>query len=79
MKNFEKVEVSSRQAWREWLADHYEQTESIWLITYKKHTGDRYLSYDLIVEEALCFGWIDSLPRKLVEDRTMLLISPRKP
>jgi len=79
MKNFEKVEVSSRQAWREWLSDHYEQTESIWLITYKKHTGDRYLPYDHIVEEALCFGWIDSLPRKLDEDRTMLLISPRKP
>lgn len=79
MKDFEQVEVTSRAAWRNWLADHHQQPESIWLVTYKKHTGDRYLAYDAIVEEALCFGWIDSLPRRLDEDRTMLLLSPRQP
>ena len=78
MKDFEQVEVSSREAWRAWLAINHTQTESIWLVTYKKHTGDRYVSYDEIVEEALCFGWIDSLPRRLDSDRTMLLLSPRK-
>lgn len=78
MKSYENVEVLTRQAWRDWLASHYQQADSIWLITYKKHT-DHYLSYDAIVEEALCYGWIDSLPRKLDSDRTMLLISPRKP
>lgn len=91
MKDFEKVEVTSRQQWRDWLAVYHLQKESIWLVTHKKHTdkkhadagGDpttaRYLPYDAIVEEALCFGWIDSLPRRLDEDRIMLLLSPRKP
>lgn len=79
MKQFEQVEVTSRDQWRTWLANHHTQTDSIWLVTYKKHTGNRYLSYDDIVEEALCFGWIDSLPRKLDADRTMLLLSPRRP
>ena len=76
---FEQVEVTTRKQWRSWLDANHSQTQSIWLITYKKHTGDRYLSYDSIVEEALCFGWIDSLPRKLDRDRTMLLLSPRRP
>ena len=79
MKQFEQVEVTSREQWRTWLTNHHTQTESIWLVTYKKHTGSRYLAYDDIVEEALCFGWIDSLPRKFDADRTMLLLSPRRP
>lgn len=79
MQALEKVEVTSRKEWRNWLTAHFQQTQSIWLVTYKKHTGDHYLPYDAIVEEALCFGWIDSLPRRLDEDRTMLLLSPRKP
>ncbi|MEM1240821.1 MAG: YdeI/OmpD-associated family protein [Cyanobacteria bacterium P01_H01_bin.26] len=79
MKQFEQVEVTSRRQWRAWLANNHTQTDSIWLVTYKKHTGSRYLSYDAIVEEALCFGWIDSLPRKLDANRTMLLLSPRRP
>lgn len=78
MKGFEKVDVSSRHAWREWLAAHHEQTESIWRCTDKKHTGDRYLAYDDIVEDVLCFGWMDTVPRKLDKGPTMLLISSRK-
>ena len=79
LDQLEQVEVESRQALRSWLAENYTQSDSIWLVTYKKHTGDRYVAYNAIVEEALCFGWIDSLPRRLDEDRTMLLLSPRKP
>ncbi len=48
-------------------------------MTYKKHYGDKYVAYDDIVEEALCFGWIDSLPRKLDRDRTLLWLAPRQP
>lgn len=73
-----QVEVDSRAALRAWLVAHHQQPGSIWLVTWKK--GDpRYLGYDEIVEEALCFGWIDSLPRKLDEKRTMVRLSPRKP
>ncbi len=78
MDNYQRVEVTSREQWRNWLVDNHQQLESIWLVTYKKHTRDRYLAYDEIVEEALCFGWIDSLPRKLDSERTMLLLSPRR-
>ncbi len=78
MNDLQKVEVLSRQEWRDWLKNNHEQSESIWLVTHKKHTN-HYLAYNAIVEEALCFGWIDSLPRKLDENRTMLLLSPRQP
>ncbi|MEO1477440.1 MAG: hypothetical protein AAFV01_02565 [Bacteroidota bacterium] len=64
----DRVEVTSRAAWRAWLAANHEQPDGIWLVTFKKHTGERYVDYDSIVEEALCFGWIDSLPRKLDAD-----------
>ena len=74
LDHYEQVEVVSRQAWRDWLAANYQQGESIWLITYKKHTGNRYLPYDAIVEEALCFGWIDSVPRRLDADLSLIHI-----
>lgn len=76
---YEHVEVTSRAQWRAWLKAHYRQTASIWLVTYKKHCGEKYLAYDDIVEEALCFGWVDSLPNKLDADRKKLLLSPRRP
>jgi uncharacterized protein YdeI (YjbR/CyaY-like superfamily) len=72
-----QVEVKSRAALRAWLASHYADKISIWLVTYKK-PSPFYLPYDAIVEEALCFGWIDSLPRKLDVERTKLRLSPRK-
>lgn len=75
----ERVEVHSRAEWRAWLKMHHTRTEGIWLVTHKKHVVDKHLTNADIVEEALCFGWIDSLPRKLDADRTMLYISPRKP
>lgn len=76
--DFERVQVASRAEWRSWLEANHKQTASIWLVTFKKSAGDRHLPYNQIVEEALCFGWVDSLPRKLDEMRTMLLLSPRK-
>ena len=72
-----QVTVASRDEWRNWLTVNHRQTESIWLVTWKK--GDpRSLPYDQLVEEALCFGWVDSLTRKLDETRSMLLLSPRR-
>ncbi len=78
MKDKQRFTAKTRQEWRSWLADNYAQNEGIWLITSKKNSGMPYLSYNDIVEEALCFGWIDSLGRKLDERRTMLYCSPRK-
>ncbi|MEQ8822457.1 MAG: YdeI/OmpD-associated family protein [Sumerlaeia bacterium] len=77
--HLDRVTVETREEWRAWLAANHGQAESIWLVTYKKGASKPYLSYDEIVEEALCFGWVDSLPRKLDDERTMRLLSPRKP
>ncbi|MGB3517005.1 MAG: YdeI/OmpD-associated family protein [Elainellaceae cyanobacterium] len=77
-ENFEKVKVTSTQELREWLASNHSQTESIWLVTYKKHIGDKYVSVQDILDEVLCFGWIDGIRRKLDDDRTMQMISPRQ-
>jgi uncharacterized protein YdeI (YjbR/CyaY-like superfamily) len=74
----QRVEVTSRKSLRAWLLKNHQQTDSIWLVTWKKG-DDRHVPYTEIVDEALCFGWIDSLPRKLDDTRTMLRLSPRKP
>ncbi|MGF1515538.1 MAG: YdeI family protein [Elainellaceae cyanobacterium] len=69
----------TRDDWRAWLRENHLRAENVWLITYKKSSGQPTLSYDDAVEEALCFGWIDSVPRKLDEARKMLYFAPRKP
>lgn len=76
--DYPRVEIESRGAWRRWLARHHARAESVWLVTWKKGRGP-HVPYAEIVEEALCFGWVDSLPRRLDESRTMLLLSPRRP
>ncbi|MEN0003556.1 MAG: YdeI/OmpD-associated family protein [Bacteroidota bacterium] len=78
-KDLNRFYPPTRQAWRDWLAQHHASSPGIWLIYYKKHTGAPTVSYDEAVEEALCFGWIDSKPNKLDEDRYMQLFTPRKP
>lgn len=69
----------SRAAWREWLSEHHEQAAGVWLIFYKKGTGQPTLTYDEAVREALCFGWIDSRPAKIDAERHALKFTPRKP
>lgn len=77
-ENFKKVEVQSQAELRAWLAAHHTQKESIWLVTYKKSTPDKYVSTGAVLDEVLCFGWIDGIRRKLDADRTMQLIGPRR-
>lgn len=69
----------SRAEWRAWLAENHTRTQGIWLISYKKATGQPRVEYDEAVEEALCFGWIDSKGNKLDDERSMLWFAPRKP
>jgi uncharacterized protein YdeI (YjbR/CyaY-like superfamily) len=64
--------------WRAWLEANSAATVSVWLVVHKKSSPDFAFPLDQAVEEALCFGWIDSLPRKLDDRRSMLLFSPRK-
>jgi uncharacterized protein YdeI (YjbR/CyaY-like superfamily) len=78
MADHERVEVTSREDLRRWLEENHGRPDSIWLVTFRKSAGP-VLPYDAIVEEALCFGWVDSLPRALDDTRTMLRLSPRRP
>jgi uncharacterized protein YdeI (YjbR/CyaY-like superfamily) len=79
MKITETLYVKDAKAWRAWLRKHYKTKPEIWLIYYKKKTGKPRISYNDAVEEALCFGWIDSIQKRLDEDRTVQRFSPRKP
>ncbi len=77
-ENFALVEISSATQLREWLQKNHSQKESIWLVTHKKEITDKYVSTQEILDEILCFGWIDGIRRKLDEHKTMQLISPRQ-
>ena len=73
------LDVKSVTAWRAWLARHHQSESEVWLIFYKRHTGQPSIDYDDAVCEALCFGWIDSLIRRLDDDRYARKFTPRKP
>lgn len=70
--------VPDREQWRAWLEANHETATEIWLVNYKKHTGAPSVPYDDAVEEALCFGWIDSTARKVDDDRFAQRYTPRK-
>jgi uncharacterized protein YdeI (YjbR/CyaY-like superfamily) len=67
-----------RAAWREWLDQHHSSETELWLMFYKKHTGVPSVTYQEAVEEAICFGWIDGMLRRLDEDRYIQKFTPRK-
>ena len=69
----------SEAAWRAWLAANHTREEGVWLIRFKAGASRSNLALEAAIRQALCFGWIDSLPRALDEERTMLYFAPRKP
>jgi uncharacterized protein YdeI (YjbR/CyaY-like superfamily) len=73
------VQPETLADWRAWLVANHVHKEGVWLITYKKSSGKPRIDYEEAVEEALCFGWIDSKGNKLDEERTMLWFAPRRP
>jgi uncharacterized protein YdeI (YjbR/CyaY-like superfamily) len=70
--------VTNREDWRNWLEEHYGIEKEIWLVYYRKETGFARIPYNEAVEEALCFGWIDSIIKSLDEERTVQRFSPRQ-
>jgi len=68
-----------RQAWRDWLKEHYQDEKEVWLVYYRKQADRPRIPYNDAVEEALCFGWIDSTVKHLDQDRIAQRFSPRKP
>ncbi len=79
MKQHGNIFVETIEELRNWLEKNHTQSESVWLIRYKKASGKALLKYGDIVDELLSYGWVDSLPRSLDDEKTMLLISPRNP
>jgi uncharacterized protein YdeI (YjbR/CyaY-like superfamily) len=75
---FRTLTVKDRKTWRAWLSKNHAKLKEIWLVFYKKHTGKPTIAYEDAVQEALCFGWIDSTVRKIDEERYMQLFTPRK-
>ena len=73
------LRVRSRREWRAWLDKHHASSPGVWFVFYKAHTGVKSVPYEDVVREALCFGWIDSLIKRLDDDRYALKITPRKP
>lgn len=69
----------SREKWRKWLSKNYNKEKEIWLIYYKKTTGKPSIPYNDAVEEALCFGWIDSIEKSIDSERFAGRFTPRKP
>jgi len=77
-EDYKSTHPKSRRDWRKWLERNHSTSPGIWLVYYKKESGKRKFDYADAVEEALCFGWIDSLPKKIDDERSALKFTPRK-
>lgn len=78
-KDIETIYPQNPLQWREWLEKNHLDTDAVWVIFYKKESGQPTLSWSESVDEALCFGWIDSLKKKLDDERSVQFFSKRKP
>lgn len=72
------VLVRTLDAWRDWLDRHHASASEVWLIFHKKHTGVESIAYKDARDEALCFGWVDSLVKRLDDRRYALKFTPRR-
>ena len=70
--------IKASSEWRKWLSINHNKVEEVWLIFYKKVTGKASMDYEAAVEEALCFGWIDSIVKKIDEEKYARKFTPRK-
>jgi uncharacterized protein YdeI (YjbR/CyaY-like superfamily) len=77
MEPKETLYFTNREDWRVWLEKNYDKKKEVWLIYYKKHTGIPTIPYDDAVEEALCFGWIDSTLKRIDDEKHMQRYTPR--
>jgi uncharacterized protein YdeI (YjbR/CyaY-like superfamily) len=78
MKKRELLYIANRQDWRIWLENHHDKKKEIWLIYYKKHTGKPRIPYDDAVEEAICFGWIDTTVKRIDDEKFAQKFTPRQ-
>jgi uncharacterized protein YdeI (YjbR/CyaY-like superfamily) len=75
---YERIHPETRAEWRAWLQDHHDHSAGVWVVQWRTVTGRNRLGYSDLVEEALCFGWIDSRARRLDDERSMITMTPRR-
>ena len=73
------LHVETQEEWRTWLDRNHEDSRGVWLVSWKKATGKPFVPYTKTVDEALCFGWVDSRTNRLDDERAMRLFTPRNP
>jgi uncharacterized protein YdeI (YjbR/CyaY-like superfamily) len=73
------LHVKSAEEWHAWLSDHHQSETEVWLVFHKRHTGKPSVAYEAALDEALCFGWVDSLIKRLDDERYARKFTPRKP
>ena len=78
-KTLKTLDVQTLEQWRSWLADHHGSESEVWLVFHKRHTGRTCIAYEDALDEALCFGWVDSLVKRLDDARYGRKFTPRKP
>jgi uncharacterized protein YdeI (YjbR/CyaY-like superfamily) len=78
MAELELLDVRTRAQWRAWLGKHHASSRGVWMVFHKTHTDVKSMPYEDFVREALCFGWIDSLVKRLDDDRFAIKVTPRK-
>ena len=79
MKEYQQLYFANREQWRKWLEHNHKDCSGIFIVYFKKHTGKASIPYDDAVEEALCFGWIDSIVNRIDDERYMQKFTPRNP
>lgn len=79
MEKYKTLYLTNRHTWRQWLEENFDKEKDVWLVFPRKSTGKPRISYNDAVEEALCFGWIDSQVKTLDEGHTMQRFTPRNP
>lgn len=78
MKTTNELYVTNRVDWRTWFRKNYGSKKEVWLIYYKKHTGKPSIPYDDSIEEAICFGWIDNIIKRIDDEKFVRKFTPRK-
>src|SRR5580698_6477397 len=68
-KTLKTFQARDSAAWREWLAGHHDSESEVWLVFHKQHTGQPCVAYSDALDEALCFGWVDNLVKRLDDER----------
>ena len=79
MIELDTLDIRTRTEWRTWLRRNHTSSPGVWVVCHKEHTGVPSIPYEDLVREALCFGWIDSLIKRLDDDRYARKVTPRKP